>query len=527
MQRTLPKFILLAILALAACQPAQTEPPAASPASAATSAPVATEAALQATATLPEQVATDIFDIAWDDRSIFNSVLIDSEQSVLDTMPGASVYHISMTINDDMMSLSGREQVRYTNQEDVALEEVYFRLFPNIFAGSTEISNLTVDGSAVEAEYELRDSAMRVPLSEALSPGESVVIDMDFAVDVPNLEGSNYGMFAFEDEVLALAHFYPIIAVYDDEGWNIEIPPAQGDVIYADSSFYIVQITAPSEQVILTSGSEVSREDAGNKQVLTVAAGPMRDFYIASSANYTVVSQTVGQTTINSYSTIEFRDSARLTLNYATESVRSFNERYGVYPFVEFDLATTPNLALGIEYPGIVVINSRVYDPRADFGGTPAPVILEATVAHETAHQWFYSLVGNDQLDEPWLDEAFAQYLTGVYYTDQYGARNAQGYKGSWAGRWGRVDGADIPIGLPVGDYQDAEYGAIIYGRGPIFVETLAEQMGEETFDQFMKDYFQTYEWGIATTDTLKQMAEQHCACDLTSLFEEWVFAKE
>ena len=30
---------------------------------------------------------------------------------------------------------------------------------------------------------------------------------------------------------------------------------------------------------------------------------------------------------------------------------------------------------------------------------------------HEIVHQWFYSLVGNDQIDDPWLDEAFATYL--------------------------------------------------------------------------------------------------------------------
>ena len=38
----------------------------------------------------------------------------------------------------------------------------------------------------------------------------------------------------------------------------------------------------------------------------------------------------------------------------------------------------------------------------------------EIVVAHEVAHQWWYSLVGNDQIDEPWLDEAFAQFTTAL-----------------------------------------------------------------------------------------------------------------
>jgi hypothetical protein len=31
---------------------------------------------------------------------------------------------------------------------------------------------------------------------------------------------------------------------------------------------------------------------------------------------------------------------------------------------------------------------------------------------HETAHQWWYALVGNDEYRHPWMDEALAQYTT-------------------------------------------------------------------------------------------------------------------
>ena len=31
-------------------------------------------------------------------------------------------------------------------------------------------------------------------------------------------------------------------------------------------------------------------------------------------------------------------------------------------------------------------------------------------VTHELAHEWWYALIGDDQAQEPWLDEAFASY---------------------------------------------------------------------------------------------------------------------
>jgi len=90
--------------------------------------------------------------------------------------------------------------------------------------------------------------------------------------------------------------------------------------------------------------------------------------------------------------------------------------------------------------------------------------------------------------------------------------------------RWARVDNQDIPIGMPVANYSDAEYSAIIYGRGPFFFEALREKLGDETFNAFMQDYAESNAWGIATTDSIQQLAQQHCDCDLSSLFEEWVY---
>ncbi len=69
-------------------------------------------------------------------------------------------------------------------------------------------------------------------------------------------------------------------------------------------------------------------------------------------------------------------------------------------------------------------------------------------------------------------------------------------------------------------------YSAIVYGRGPIFIETLAESMGQAKFNSFLCSYYDLHQWGIATSESFKAMAEQACICDLTPLFEEWVYPR-
>ncbi len=373
------------------------------------------------------------------DRSVFEKGLIESDRAILDQLPGASLYRIDLEISDDYLLLNGHEEVIYTNREDVPLNEVYFRVFTNITGGTTQVSSVEVAGKIAKPSYEYADTALRIPLFEPLQPGEEVNIQMDFKVDIALEMGGNYGLFGYFEDILVLDEFYPAIVVFDDEGWNVEIPPETGDLTYFDTSFYIVTVTAPKDLVMAASGIELSAQTAGGKQTRTFAAGPARDFYIAASEKFNIVSEKVGETTVNSYTFKKYADGAELALQFAVDSIRHFNDRFGPYPYTEFDIVSTPLQALGIEYPGIVGISLDLYDTNAEVLGLPAPILLESVVAHEVAHQWFYNIVGNDQVDEPWLDEALAQYATYLYYADTYGKSNAVGYRNSWDERWDRV----------------------------------------------------------------------------------------
>ncbi len=466
----------------------------------------------------------DPLNTPWEDRSIYKSGLVEAAQPVLDDLDGASVYHIEFNIAGDLFHVSGHQEVQYTNTETTSLKEVKFRLFPNILGGKMNVTNVLVGGQSAAPKFELEDSLMTVPFSSTLAPAQSIVIGMDFNVTVPQSVDLNYGVLAYYEDVLALAHAYPMIAVYDDEGWNAEIPPQAGDVTYADAALFLVKITAPDNVTLVTTGKEIQRSSSGGTQTIYVESGLARDFYLAASPLYEETIETFGETTIRSYSLQGYAKGGREALDTAAKAIQVFGKRYEPYPYTEFDLAATPTFAFGIEYPGMIAITSRLYEVDADMGGTPVQVYLESTVAHEAGHQWFYNLVGNDQLDDPWLDESLTQFATLQYYEDEYGPQGAAGFKQSLEDRWARVNDEKIPIGLPVASYSGQEYSAIVYGRGPLFFVALRDQMGAEAFNSFMKDYTEQLSWKIATPEFLQSLAEKHCACDLDALFQEWVY---
>jgi hypothetical protein len=84
-----------------------------------------------------------------DELAVFGQNLIDDYQSVLEEMGTATRYQIDLQIRDSVADVSGHQEVLYTNNEEVPLNEIYFRLFPNISGLILTVTNLTVDGASV------------------------------------------------------------------------------------------------------------------------------------------------------------------------------------------------------------------------------------------------------------------------------------------------------------------------------------------------------------------------------------------
>jgi hypothetical protein len=462
-----------------------------------------------------------LFDTTWDDRSPYQAGLIESERTVLEELPGASVYHIDLRIADTLVNVAGELEVRHTNQETEPLHEVLFHLYANLLGGRIDVQTASVNGRSITPILDLDNSILCVPLSETLVPGEQVVIALAFSIVVPTDGTPHYGLFGYTEDVLALSQCLPIIAVYDEAGWCADLPPDYGDLTYADSSFYLVRVAAPGDLILAASGIAVERTQTNSEQQVIFAAGPVREFYLAASPRYTVLTEQVGEITIHSYAPVEYAAGAGIALTYAIEALQVYEEAFGPYPYTEFDVVGTPMQAWGMEYPCVVAIGLAAYRNAPD----PNPIdTFELTIAHEVAHQWFYNVVGNDQIHEPWLDESVVQYATWFYLQTRYGDSGYRGFRSWLESRWGRVDYAEIPIGMEVSAYSALEYSSIVYSRGPLFLETLAETMEEEIFRAFLKAYYEQYKWAITSTDSFKTLAETQCTCDLTPLFEEWVY---
>src|SRR5688500_5649585 len=118
---------------------------------------------------------------------------------------------------------------------------------------------------------------------------------------------------------------------------------------------------------------------------------------------------------------------------------------------------------------------------------------LKYLVAHETAHQWFYGLLGNDQASEPFADEALAEFLT----------RDLIGHRAS-----------NCPQALldrSVYSYSKAGYYEVIYVQGDNYLDACRKRVGDTAFWNGIRNYYDAYRFGLGGTrqlfDTLDEAA--------------------
>jgi len=457
------------------------------------------------------------------------ALLPDARQD-LAGLAGIPSYTMAVDIDYAAGAFRGASRVSYTNQETVPLKSLYFRLLPNAGksygGGSLEVTQVKVGGQPAGTRLSLFDSVLEVALAQPLEAGRTTLVEMAFSGEVPldfggesNPDG--YGIYNLSQGVLALSGWYPILAVYDANGWNLDPVSAMGDSVYSDMAFYSVDVTASSDLVLATSGVLV--EESGERR--RFVSGPSRDFFMIMSPDFQVSSLDVGGVRLSSYSLPGHAGAGEVALAAAAGSLEVYNHRFGAYPYTELDIVEAPmRNASGVEYPGVFLVGSDLYTD-------PDQLSFTITTAHEVAHQWWYNLVGNDVFAEPWLDESLATYSSNIYLQETYGEDAYQGYASYWLDRVERLraDGEDDVVTRPLAYFESLEnpavYSAVTYNKGALFLKSLREEIGDQAFFAALQAYYAGHKYRITRTDDLLEAFETAAGRQLDDLYDEWLYS--
>ncbi len=390
--------------------------------------------------------------------------------------------------------LSAQETITYPNHTGIALPYLAFDVLAARQAGVfTWIRGQVQDDPA--AAFSLAGTALRVTPSRPLAPGASAVVTVQYTLDLPEIaldSDASLGVLGWSAHQTNLIDWFPAVSAYRD-GWAAERnkPHVVGETTAPEATDMTVDLDvngAPADLKIIASAPEGEAQASGRHHFELPGA---RSFAVSLSTSFKIAqTSTASGVVVRSAYLPEHSAAGRAALQTTAAALEVYGAHYGPYRYRQISIVEADFLD-GMEYSGLYFLGRDYY---AQYDGTPRNY-LTAIAAHETAHQWWYGDVGNDQAREPWLDEALSTYSESVYYQATY----PELVNWWWNFRVMRFKPAGR-IDASVYDFQAFRpYVNAVYLRGALYMRDLRSVMGDRAFFDFMRRYHAEQSGRVAT----------------------------
>ncbi|WP_302760246.1 M1 family metallopeptidase [Christensenella hongkongensis] len=435
---------------------------------------------------------------------------------IADKLAGKALndFNLDVTLDPENHTLEVSQLLDYHNSTDTQLSEIYFNLIPDALeenGGGIDLSAVTAGGSDALLQRG-EQTVFSMPLSTPLGTGETLSIQMEYTVRIPDIQNR----FGYQENVYNVGNFIITPAVYDENGWAIEPYATLGDAFYTDIANYDVAIHAPEGYTVAATGD---RQANGSFH-----AEKVRDFAFCASDGYDTLEDTVDGISVTVYYGDDMTKTAARMMETAKKALSLYSGMFGAYPYDTLSVVSSglTGGVNGMEYPTLIMVGTFVtLDNMEELGIDPAipedlaycTADIDRAVAHEIAHQWFYGVVGNDQIRYPWLDEGlcrFAEYLYLDAYPvenldDGYSLEQSLTFEHQFVMEDNEFGAVDLSLSLYDWQKQEAADYSGIYNRTASLLYQMRVQMGETAFSKAIKEYVDTFAYGFVTPEGFQQ----------------------
>jgi hypothetical protein len=339
--------------------------------------------------------------------------------------------------------------------------------------GRLRITNSTVDDQKVKVR--IKDQTLVVPLGGILEPGVSTTIQVAYRATLRTGLTESDWMFTRSGGTYALYRWIPWIsrAVPFDR-------PNQGDPFVTISSREVsVELITDLPLLLASPAAEVAEFAAGSGTAWAFTLHNVRDVALVLAPDFVVRQEKIGGVTVRAYSRDGDFAAGRL-LDLTTQALSAEKRVLGAdYPWPVLVAVETEG-GEAMESPGLVWI------PRA-------LDTLNRTylVHHEVAHQWFYGLVGNDQRNDPFLDEAAADLLARTALNSFRPTRCTQ-----------------APLDQSIARYRGSCYYEVVYVQGGLLLDDVRVRIGTNRFWKALVGFLEEHRFELVETRDLLDALE-------------------
>jgi hypothetical protein len=404
------------------------------------------------------------------------------------------------------MTLTVHEQVSFSNRFREPLQDLILQFEPSRRSDLFQLLGLTCDRSSQENPPTVDDGRLHIPLLAPLPPGESVSISLDYQRKV----AKENGVIGWNDYQIVLGDWYAFFPLYrEGQGWLAYPPGKVGEYVtypYADYDVRL-EVTGGSGYQLAASGIP----DTDSPPWHFNFTG--RSFAVALTKQ-TLFRGTAGSAEVFAYARPEYSAQGNSAAETAARALTLYSERFGEYPHGRLTVLES-ELPDGMEFDGLVFLNPALFP---EYTGD-AKDYLTAITAHETAHQWWYGRVGNDQATNPWLDEAFATYSELLFYETYYPSLTDWWW-------WIRVNRypSEACVDQSIYDFTAFRpYVDAVYLRGATMLHALRLRMGDPAFWDSLRQIQTARLGGWNTPEDVFAVFQAHSSRPLADIWNQYL----
>ncbi len=427
-----------------------------------------------------------------------------------ETLSTTTQYFLDMELNYDQKQLRVAQTIIYTNTLQDNIEKLPILVPPAQKRGVFSLSSAAIDQTAVRSNLNIKNAQLQLKLDQPLETGQQIEIHLEYQIRLPKGAQS----LGYTNRQLLLADWYPMIPPYQEGvGWLINPLGRFGEhLVYPLSDFHLNLCLIPTTKDLVVAASVPLAETQDN--CLRYKKQNARNLSLAISPYYQVFTVKNELVTIISYTFPEHTGLGLRSAELAQQAWKSFTDLFGENQR-EFLSIVEADIFDGLETDGLIFLSEWYYQ-TAD----PSPQnYFELLIVHETAHQWFYAYVHNDQANEPWLDEALSTYCELLYYE----IHHPDLVDWWWHFR--------VAIYAPEGDVNASIYAFrqfrpyinAVYLRGALFLGDLRDEVGDNDFFDSLRHYVQSSDpTSITTSVDFFNAFSQVSEVDLSPIVSEF-----
>ena len=425
-------------------------------------------------------------------------------------------YTLNVNMDYDAHTASVDETILYPNLTGNQLNVLVLAVTPNLWDDSFVLSSLSIDDEPVTT-YTLDGQRLDISLASILPANGVTNIQLQYTLTLPFAEQedpnvSRPRIFGYTNRQINLVNWYPFVVPNIDGEWILHDPWYYGENLVYDAADYEVNLKfadPASAPIVAASGVPEALPDGGTRYKVESA----RAFAISASRDFQTASTQAGDITLTSYYFPLYDRGGQAALQATAQAVQVYSSLYGPYSHKSLAIVMG-DFNDGMEYSAFFYLSRDFYNL---YDGTPANYLTFVTV-HETAHQWWFEQVANDQALQPWLDESLATYSERLYY------ENTQPDLVAWWWSY-RIDfyNPEGFVDIPIYEGQGFRpYTNATYFQGAHFLEKVRERIGDDAFFAFIQDYFDQGRGKIVNANDFFRILRAHTCTDISDLINQY-----